>query len=51
LHRAVGSDARKDDFAPVDELILPNTLVKLAPIGGRSSNKTALPFFNIELPK
>jgi alpha-galactosidase len=51
LHRALGSDARKDDFAPVDELILPNTQVRLAPIGGRSSNKTSLPFFNIELPK
>jgi alpha-galactosidase len=51
LHRALGSDARKDDFAPIDEPLLPHTQVKLAPVGGRSSNKTALPFFNIEFPR
>lgn len=51
LHRALGSDARKDDFAPIDEPLLPHTQVKLAPVGGRSSNRTALPFFNIEFPK
>jgi len=40
LHRALGSDARKDDFAPINEHILPNMQVRLAPIGGRSSNRT-----------
>ncbi len=48
LHRALGSAAKRDDFAPVDELIEHN--LHRAPIGGRSSNTTAFPFFNIEAP-
>ena len=47
LHRALGSTARRDDFAPVDELI--KHVLRRAPIGGRSSNTTAFPFFNIEV--
>ena len=50
LHRALGSSATKMDFAPVDEPMPPNAKVRLAPIGGRSSNTHVLPFFNIEAP-
>lgn len=46
LHHARGSDAKKDDFAPIDELI--RHVLHLAPVGGASSNITAFPFFNIE---
>lgn len=48
LHRALGSSAQKTDFAPIDEVLKPNAQVRLAPVGGRSSNTTAFPFFNIE---
>jgi alpha-galactosidase len=46
LHRALGSNATRKDFAPVDELI--NHVLYYAPVGGRSSSTTSLPFFNIE---
>ena len=48
LHRALGSSASRMDFAPVDEPIPPNATIRLAPVGGRSSNTSAFPFFNIE---
>ena len=50
LHRALGSSASRMDFAPVDDVMPPNSNIKLAPIGGRSSNTHVLPFFNIEAP-
>ncbi len=50
LHRALGSSASRSDFAPVDEVMQPNTDISLAPIGGRSSNTTVFPFLNIEAP-
>ena len=48
LHRALGSSASRDDFAPIIDVLHPNTKIELAPVGGRSSNTRALPFFNIE---
>ncbi len=48
LHRALGSSASRDDFAPIADVLHPGTKVELAPVGGRSSNTRALPFFNIE---
>ena len=48
LHRALGSSASRDDFAPITDVLHPNTTIELAPVGGRSSNTHALPFFNIE---
>ena len=48
LHRALGSSASRDDFAPIADVLHPNTKIELAPVGGRSSNTHALPFFNIE---
>jgi len=50
LHRAEGSSAARMDFAPIDNPIPPRSRIRLAPIGGRSSNTTAFPFFNIEAP-
>jgi len=50
LHRALGSSASRMDFAPVDDVMPPNSNIQLAPIGGRSSNTHVLPFFNIEAP-
>jgi alpha-galactosidase len=48
LHRALGSNAARSDFAPVAEALAPGSVVRLAPVGGRSSNTVALPFFNLE---
>jgi len=50
LHRAEGSSATRMDFAPIDKPMPPKSKIRLAPIGGRSSNTTAFPFFNIEAP-
>jgi alpha-galactosidase len=48
LHRALGSNAQKDDFAPVEETLTQERETRITPIGGRSSNTTSLPFFNLE---
>ncbi|HUV52543.1 MAG TPA: alpha-galactosidase [Dehalococcoidia bacterium] len=50
LHRAEGSSATRMDFAPINNPMPPRSRIRLAPIGGRSSNTTAFPFFNIEAP-
>ncbi len=51
LHRSLGSNAQRNDFAPVHEELNPKSEIKLTPVGGRSSNTTSLPFFNIEAQK
>jgi alpha-galactosidase len=48
LHHALGSSASRSDFAPVDQPLPLQARIRLAPIGGRSSNTTALPFFNLQ---
>ena len=48
LHRAKGSNAQRDDFAPVEESLDSNTQLRITPLGGRSSNTVSLPFFNLE---
>lgn len=48
LHRSLSSNAQRNDFAPVHEELAPKSEIKLAPVGGRSSNTTSLPFFNLE---
>jgi alpha-galactosidase len=47
LHRALGSNAAPTDFALVDEPLSPDKQIDLAPKGGRSSDTTSLPFFNL----
>ena len=48
VHHAKGSDARIDDFAPLETELSPAGEFRLMSFGGRSSNKT-LPFFNLEI--
>lgn len=50
LRYARGSSATRQDFAPVQEVIKPDAPVNLGPVGGRSSDTVALPFFNVEVP-
>jgi len=50
LHHANGSDAARTDFHPLDEELQPGKNIYMTPVGGRSSDKTAFPFFNIEMP-
>ena len=50
LHRALGSNAQRSDFQPIDQKLQIGESVSMMPAGGRSSDNTALPFFNIEAP-
>ncbi len=50
LHHAKGSNAERNDFQPIDEKLQIGKNVYMTPIGGRSSDNTAFPFFNIEMP-
>ncbi len=50
LHHARGSNAARTDFQPVDETLQLGKNIYMTPAGGRSSDNTALPFFNIALP-
>ena len=50
LHHANGSNAQRSDFQPIDEKVKQGQNIYLSPAGGRSSDKTAFPFFNIEMP-
>jgi len=50
LHHTNGSDAARSDFQPIDEKIQQGKNIYMTPNGGRSSDKTAFPFFNIEMP-
>lgn len=49
LHYPKGSNAQRDDFAPLEEVINSGVSFKITPLGGRSSNTTALPFFNLQI--
>lgn len=48
FHHSLGSNASKNDFAPLSDPLRMSVPIHLAPVGGRSSSTTALPFFNIE---
>jgi len=50
LHRALGSNAQRSDFQPIDQKLQIGESISMMPAGGRSSDNTALPFFNIEAP-
>lgn len=47
LHHFLGSDCRADDFAPQESALAAKSTFRLAPAGGRSSNKV-MPYFNLE---
>jgi alpha-galactosidase len=48
LHHAKGSNAAKNDFMPLDDTLEVGNSIKMMPAGGRSSDNTAILFFNIE---
>jgi alpha-galactosidase len=50
LHHAKGSNAERTDFQPIDDKIQVGKSTYMTPTGGRSSDNTAFPFFNIEFP-
>ena len=50
LHRSMGSDVRKDDFRPIEELLQTGKVAEIVQTRGRSSDYSAFPFFNIEMP-
>lgn len=50
LHHAKGSNAERSDFQPIDENMQVGKSTYMTPNGGRSSDNTAFPFFNIEIP-
>jgi alpha-galactosidase len=50
LYRALGSNAARSDFAPIQDTLAENAEVRFGPSAGRSSDTTALPFFNITGP-
>ncbi len=50
LHHANGSNAERTDYQPIDETLQIGKNCYMTPVGGRSSDNTAFPFFNIEMP-
>ena len=48
LHYARGSNAARSDFQPIDKTLSIDEHIYMTPAGGRSSDNTAFPFFNIE---
>jgi alpha-galactosidase len=50
LHHARGSNAQINDFEPFSTAFKNGQKIYMTPAGGRSSDNTAFPFFNIEMP-
>lgn len=50
LHHAKGSNAERTDFQPLNDELQTGKDIYMTPVGGRASNNTAFPFFNIEEP-
>jgi alpha-galactosidase len=50
LYRARGSSAERSDFAPIQEGLAVQAESRFGPSAGRSSDTTALPFFNVAGP-
>jgi alpha-galactosidase len=50
LYRALGSSAERSDFAPLENVLAGKDEVAFGPSAGRSSDTTALPFFNVAGP-
>ena len=50
VHRARGSNAERSDFGPLQDVLSEKSEVQFGPSAGRSSDTTALPFFNVAAP-
>ncbi|MCE1199632.1 MAG: alpha-galactosidase [Marinilabiliales bacterium] len=50
LHHSKGSNAERSDFQPFDDPVTYEKPQYLTPSGGRSSDNSAFPFFNLESP-
>ena len=50
LHHSLGSNAERSDFMSLRDELQTGESIYLTPNGGRSSDNTAFPFFNIEMP-
>jgi alpha-galactosidase len=50
IYRALGSGAERSDFAPIQDVLTEKGEVRFGPSAGRSSDSTALPFFNMAAP-
>jgi alpha-galactosidase len=50
VYRALGSAAERSDFAPIKNVLAEKGEVRFGPSAGRSSDSTALPFFNMAAP-
>jgi alpha-galactosidase len=50
LHHSRGSSGERSDFMSFDDTLKVGGNVRMTPSSGRSSNRTAFPFFNIEMP-
>ena len=50
LHHSNGSNAKRSDFQDFDDTMSVGQNIYLTPHGAKSSDITAFPFFNIELP-
>jgi alpha-galactosidase len=50
LYHSRGSSGAKNDFQPVEDKLDIGKRVYMTPVGGRSSDNTAFPFFNIGMP-
>jgi alpha-galactosidase len=50
LHHANGSNAQRTDFQPLTDVLQTGKNIYMTPAGGRSSDNTGFPFFNVEMP-
>jgi len=50
LYHAKGSNAGRTDFQPLTDELQTGKSIYMTPVGGRSSDNTGFPFFNIETP-
>jgi len=50
LHHSLGSAAQRSDFMTLRDELTVGKNVYMTPAGGRSSDNTAFPFFNMEFP-
>jgi len=50
LHHSLGSSAQRSDFMSLRDELQTGKNIYMTPAGGRSSDNTAFPFFNLEMP-